>query len=101
VEEERRVEREPGHPHDAPERGERRDHPEARQHLQVLLVRVLELVRVGLRDAGADAEVVQDDVVDLVARLGCGELRGERFLRIDRHVNSKLVVVRLLTPPRF
>ncbi len=42
-------------------------HHEARQDLQVLLVGVLELARVGGRHARPDAQVVEDHVVDLPA----------------------------------
>ena len=67
------------------ERAEHRDHPEARQHLEVLLVGVLELARIGRRVAGADSQVVEDHVVLGPGVPSLAELGAEGLPGIDRH----------------
>jgi hypothetical protein len=88
VEQHGEVEVHPGDAREAAHGAERRDHREARQHLEILLVGVLELLRVGLGGARADAEaqVVEDHLILGVGRFAFGELRAPGLVGIDGHV---------------
>src|SRR5688572_31889028 len=57
---------------------------EARQHLEVLLERVLELARIGGARARADPEVIEDHVVGPVASRRLTEIRAERDRKSTR-----------------
>ena len=82
----REVELQARHVPETAHRPEGRNHAEAGQHLQVLLVAVLELVLVGGGIARPDAEVIQDHLVARVAVLALTELAAEGLLGIDRHL---------------
>jgi hypothetical protein len=68
-----------------PENG---NHPEARQHLQVLLVGVLELRGVGRRNARTDTQVVEDHVILRPGAVAGRKLGPQCLGGIDRHVPS-------------
>ena len=65
IKEMRKVDVHPRRAEQLEQRAHRRQHAVGRQHLEVLLVRVLELAGVGRRGAGTHAEVIQDHVIGL------------------------------------
>ena len=90
VQDQRDVDAESGDPGDRTDERERRHHREARQHLEVLLVGVLELARRrGIR-AGADAEVVEDHAVGVPGVGDFGEGGGEGLFDVDGHGGSPI-----------
>ncbi|KAA0225764.1 hypothetical protein EDM76_12960 [bacterium] len=63
---------------------EGRDHTPARENLEVLLIRVGQLVRVCLGIAGAQPQVIEDDAVAVPGEAAAGH-GGAHSVRVDRH----------------
>ncbi len=62
---------------------------EARQHLQVFLVGVIEFAGIGLGNACAHPQVIEDRVVAFPASLARGKLAAERLISVDRHADLR------------